>query len=313
MDGKNLEQPPLNTTLMGCIKGASDYWDLEWSAPMLYGLTGHAFVINIHDGLCPSGPYCWNTDGFGRLLENVGMGWGEAWHLGGDSTLEERKSVEASLRAAIDRGDIGILTFLEFQLVAGYDEEGMDLIQPWDGKAGSEISRFTFSSWKECLESEGFAGFRILTRGEVSSSRDRSVLDALRYALEVYRSPETYQFDHYRVGHGAYENWMEAVDRGVGGGHGNWWNAMVWAECRKMAGAFFDELANERFGGGDGEENCRKLKSTYDEIGDRLFQVSDKELGAGEKKKLLDSAAALEKEAEGQIEKLFRQIEASGG
>ena len=55
----NLKQPPLNTTMTGVLKGVSDYHGLNLSEPMIYGLSGHAFLINIHVQLCPSGPYCW--------------------------------------------------------------------------------------------------------------------------------------------------------------------------------------------------------------------------------------------------------------
>lgn len=44
----NLKQPPLNTTMMGVLKSAADYHGLGLSEPMIYGLSGHAFLINIH-------------------------------------------------------------------------------------------------------------------------------------------------------------------------------------------------------------------------------------------------------------------------
>ena len=44
----NLKQPPLNTTMMGVLKSAADYHGLGLSEPMVFGLSGHAFLINIH-------------------------------------------------------------------------------------------------------------------------------------------------------------------------------------------------------------------------------------------------------------------------
>ena len=70
---KNLVQPPLNTTMMGVLKGVSDYHGLNLSEPMIYGLSGHAFLINIHVELCPSGPYCWKWENAKTLIQNMGM------------------------------------------------------------------------------------------------------------------------------------------------------------------------------------------------------------------------------------------------
>jgi hypothetical protein len=57
-----LAMPSLHRTLMGVLKGALDYYGIETSIPTVFGASGHAFLINIHDELCPSGPYCWNRE-----------------------------------------------------------------------------------------------------------------------------------------------------------------------------------------------------------------------------------------------------------
>jgi len=58
---------------MSVIKGVADYYQIPLSDPMLYGLSGHAFVINIHRDICPSGPYIWNHAEFFRLVKNLGI------------------------------------------------------------------------------------------------------------------------------------------------------------------------------------------------------------------------------------------------
>src|SRR6056297_2025177 len=52
---------PVNrvVTQMACIEAALRYLGREVEAPWLYGATGHAFVLHIADGLCPSGPHTW--------------------------------------------------------------------------------------------------------------------------------------------------------------------------------------------------------------------------------------------------------------
>ena len=55
----NLKMYPFETTLMGVLKGVADYFDIAVSDAWLFGGSGHAFLINIHEQLCPSGPYVW--------------------------------------------------------------------------------------------------------------------------------------------------------------------------------------------------------------------------------------------------------------
>ena len=46
---EELRWKPKWVTHMGCIKGCLDYLELKISDAWLYGATGHAFVINLHD------------------------------------------------------------------------------------------------------------------------------------------------------------------------------------------------------------------------------------------------------------------------
>jgi len=57
-----LKQSPLNATLMGALHGAARYHRLDASLPFLYGASGLAFLMNVHEELCPSGPYCWRHE-----------------------------------------------------------------------------------------------------------------------------------------------------------------------------------------------------------------------------------------------------------
>ena len=50
-----------------------------------------------------------------------------------------------------------------------------------------------------------------------------------------------------RAGPEAYTKCLSALDRGESGNshHGNWWNVMVWSECRMMGGMFFELIELE--------------------------------------------------------------------
>src|SRR5689334_9644170 len=95
----NLRQPPLNTTLIGVLRGVSDYFGLGHTDAMLFGATGHAFLINIHGELCPSGPYCWSREPFIRLAANIGITMQELGYFGKDSSAADRAEIESQIRA----------------------------------------------------------------------------------------------------------------------------------------------------------------------------------------------------------------------
>lgn len=46
---ENLKWKPRWVSHLGCIKGCVEYLDLDVSDAWLYGATGHAFVINLHE------------------------------------------------------------------------------------------------------------------------------------------------------------------------------------------------------------------------------------------------------------------------
>jgi hypothetical protein len=99
-----LIQPPSNTSMMGVLKGAADYHGLGLSEPMIYGMSGHAFLLNIHPQLCPSGPYCWKRENADPLIRNMGLEMTNLGYFGAEADDETRAGVERKLRAALDQG-----------------------------------------------------------------------------------------------------------------------------------------------------------------------------------------------------------------
>ena len=297
MEIVNLNQPPLNTTLMGCIKGASDFFDNDYSAAMLFGLTGHAFLINIHKELCPSGPYVWKKERFSELLKNLGIEMTTVYQVGKETTGGERRTIEEELKAHLDQGNLCMLDFLEHQLFAGYDENGFLMLQPWNGRASSEVPAITFGTWNECFEKMGWAHLTVLSHTSPQKNLTDAAKDALAYGLELYSAPEKHHVDGYQIGYGAYDWWVEAVKSGLGESHGHWWNGTVWSECRMFAAEFFRELAellqSNRIAGA-----CRNLAVVYSNMAEVLSKVKEKELEASKKLKLLHAAQEMEREAE---------------
>ena len=69
---ENLKCQPRWVSHLGCIKGCLDYLKIDVSDAWLFGATGHAFIINIHEVVCPSGPTAWNTEMLFKLGKNIG-------------------------------------------------------------------------------------------------------------------------------------------------------------------------------------------------------------------------------------------------
>jgi AraC-like DNA-binding protein len=262
MELKNLKQNNLCTTLMGCMKGASDFYELDWTVPQLFGYSTHAFMINIHAELCPSSPYAWKKDHFWMAMRNMGIRKAGAVDLRKGAAPEELGQAEKKLRNHLDSGKLCVLDFLEHQLISGYDTKGFIILQPWNGEAKSELPSLTFGSWKEAFDREGWVMFTLLEKEDLRADEPTLLRSALTAALRMRTSPGEFQIPGYQSGDGAWEGWLAGIERGMGTSHGNWWSAIVWKECRMMAGEFFAEL-EPSMKSNETKELCRELAGLY--------------------------------------------------
>lgn len=285
---ERLKQAPFNTTMMGVLRGALDYHGIPASDAFLFGASGHAFLINIHKELCPSGPYCWNHAPVLDLIANLGvrmtlLGFCDAAAAGG-----ERARLEERVRALLDKGAPCSLVNMEHQLITGYDDAGFITAQPWPGCSEFPPARLTFGAWDE-LGDTFHVSFHSLTP-VAPAQRSDAVQASLRYAVDLHRNPAAHTSVDYGAGPLAYANWVRAVEDGHGASHGNWWNAVVWAECRRHAAAYFEEIAGEYVA----PDDAALLAREYRAIGDLLMRCSDRQASDHTKIELLDEAARRE-------------------
>jgi hypothetical protein len=284
MKMNRLAMPPFNTTLMGVVKGGTDYFGLNISAATVFGGSGHAFIINIHKDLGPSGPYCWNRTEFDRLLGNLGL---RVKHLGffaATSSPDDRAAIERRVREALDMGTPCALLNLENQLITGYDAEGFDTAQPWECAKDFPPARLSFGSWKE-LGDRVHVSFSTFEKVPPVNRRT-VILESLEFALDVRKNPAQYAMEGYGFGADAYANWIAAAPK-FGDSHGNWWNATVWSECREMASQYFGEIQREYAGAAD---FAGELADAYHDLAELLKQVSDKTMNSDAKVELLREA-----------------------
>ena len=301
----NLKQAPFNTSLMGVIRGVLDYNEIKISNGMAFAGTGHAFLINIHDVVCPSSPYCWKYDGFMKVLQNVGLKMTDLGFFSKDHAIKDRNKVEDILRAHLDNKLACSTQNMDNQIIYGYDEKGFLLAQPWCPECGSTPATLTFGTWDEYGDEIHAAYY--FYRKIPPADEGTVIRDCLHYALDLFKNPVKYAFQKYTIGAGAYDKWIQAHEQGKAHDHGNWWNATVWSECRAMAAEFFLEIASKC--GSDASATARELNAQYKEISDLLMQVSDKEKPGAEKIPLLKQTKEKELAAIQKVEQFLQEFE----
>lgn len=303
---ENLAVPPFNTTMMGVLKGVVDFHGIEASPATVFGGSGHAFLINIHEQLCPSGPYCWRRDLADPLIRNLGLEMADLGFYSPQNSAEDRAAVEKTLRDALDEGLPCSLCNMEHQIITGCDDDGLFTTQPWP-KMDFPPARLSFGSWKE-FGDEFHVNFFVLRRLD-PCDRKTAVLDSLDYAVDLHANPAEHCLERYGIGPRAYENWAGAVEE-YGTSHGNWWNATVWSECRQMAAEYFGEIGSE-FGHLAGPAS--ELSEAYAAISESLGRLSDQEMAAREKVALLDETKQKEAAAIEMVSALAAALRAGKG
>ena len=287
-----LEQPPYDTSLMGVVKGALDHFGMDHTSAEAFVMSGHAFVINIHEELCPSAPYVWNYETFMRLVANLGLDMETIGTLlPATCTADEKAALECQVREALDAGAVCSLLNFDNQLILGYDDEGFIAAQPWSAAVDSTPPRLTFGTWDEYQNGPPLTFFRF-TRAEGLAKA--SVNGALDFAGEVWGNSPRYVEERYGLGAAAYANWLAAIDAGHADEHGNWWNAVVWAECREHAGDYFQGIAASEFPGAIDRQCARLLAVDYRALSRLLYRASDKTATAEQKHQLVSKARDLE-------------------
>lgn len=308
-----LEQPPCDTSLLGVARGAMAALGARaangQSASLheTFALSGHAFVINIHEALCPSGPYCWNFRRAWRLLANVGLAVTELGTAAPANTgLAERRRLEAAVREAMAGGSVCAVLGLDHQLIRGQDDAGFALAQPWGDAVRSTPPRLTFGTWAEFLAGPPITFYKVAARAPAAGGR-AALEAALGFALETWRQPRAHTERGYGMGDAAYRNWLEALDAGRADPHGVWWNAVVWGECRERAADYFQHIAADPMSGPVDANAARRLAKDYRTLARLLYRASDKTASNAAKRGFVAEARQVDGECAARLEAICRQ------
>ncbi len=236
---EHLSWKPMWVSHLGCIKGCLDFLDIEVSDAWLYGGTGHAFIINLHEEVCPSGPTAWHTEMLFKLGRNVGYEIDGVFARKNMPTFPEaQQKAWEHARRSIDAGVPCYgweLDIPEYYVVNGYDEIGYHYVGP------SQESAKKPKPWQEL----GATDIGVVEMYSVKPGRPADdavvVKQAFEFALEHAQSPEKWIFPKYQAGLAGYDNWIGALQANKAHSHGMAYNVQVWCECRSLGVAFLKE------------------------------------------------------------------------
>ena len=251
-DGKvwieTVRQKPAWMTHVGCLIGCAEYLEVDASPAWIYGGSGYAFALNIHEAICPSGPTAWPAEKCEALAANVGI---RTERFQGPKSRKDvdrfRESIWNKTREAIDAGrpvfgwEMGVP---EWYVVHGYDADGNYLYRDFGDKTGK---RHTTKLGDTAI---GWLCMVIATKGQAVD--DRTVLrEACLFAVEHGAGKHSKELWH--TGISGYDAWIAALEdpkkcsKDDVIGFGCAYNAQCWAECRRNAVKFL-RRADRRLG-----------------------------------------------------------------
>ena len=237
---------------MGTLVSCARFLEPEVSEAWLWGATGYAFSLTVHEQLCPSGPYM-PSDKLTDLLPNTGFGVEQlsAEPKSGDFA-EARSRMFRRVRQAIDVGLPVMgwsLEHIDWYPICGYDGGGNYLFRFHDGV----MKPYPHAK----LGEKAPGGMAIVAIVQPGSAPDdaTAVRGALRFALRMGRGEHSHGL--YTSGLGAYDVWLKALAQPQDPSSearcfGHAFNAACWYECRRQVVAFLGEaktrLNNEAAG-----------------------------------------------------------------
>lgn len=115
-------------TDLACLKSCLNYLCIDMSDAWLYGASGHAFALNIHEQLCPSGPTAQRKERIYELAQNVGCKIQTLSAFRGEKNFpEKQKDIWEQAKKAIDQ-ELPCcgweLDIPEYYLIYGYNKAG---------------------------------------------------------------------------------------------------------------------------------------------------------------------------------------------
>lgn len=234
-----LKWEPKSQALLGCIKGCLNYLNKPVSDAWLYGATGIAFMINIHENVYSYSVGRWNKEEFYQLGENIGY---ETENIVGENSRGDFHSQQMNawdaVRKAIDNGypcyGYPLSPIPEIYLIHGYGQCG------YYYKGVSYENGNGPKLWNELGLPEHYFEIHIVKPCKPAPV-EKTIKDALSFAIEFSSDTNKWIGPEYKAGLAAYDQWIAALRKGNADAFGNAFNTLVWSECRSYSVPFLTE------------------------------------------------------------------------
>ncbi|MGI5816858.1 MAG: hypothetical protein ACOX9R_02040 [Armatimonadota bacterium] len=293
---EGLEWKPAWISHMGCHHGCIDYLGLGISRAWIFGGTGHAFAVNVHEELCPSGPTAWNTDQVDHLAANIGyLVEGVTGHVS-QRDFEARQKIAWALVTGCIDSEVPCygwdLVIPEWYVITGYDDEGYYFSGP-----GADEATMPLAADQISRTEIGWLAVKCVVPCHPAPDEE-IVAAAVEFALEHAEGKHAHE--GYVSGPAAFELWATALETGRANRFGAGYNGECWRECRQMAVEFLREargrLAREEALFDDAVEHYSAVAGALDRVVERVpFRRHDE--GAEEDTLQDGEAAAFVREA----------------
>ncbi len=236
---KDYRWKPLWISQIGCLKAGLDYLGADVSPSWLFGATGYAFLLNVHDALCPSG---WHVVEMpvGKMGQNAGYKLQPIVDVSADkkSKAERQKLTWDGVRKAIDAGlpcygydlEVG-----DYYTVHGYDDVGYYFAGPTCSGGKGPLA------WRDygVTGQVGIVHMCAIRAGKPADDR-KTVTEALVWAVK-HAQGATETHERYASGLAGYDQWIRALGSDQIEPHGTAYNAVCYLECRRNAVRFLTE------------------------------------------------------------------------
>ncbi|MFX0005033.1 MAG: winged helix-turn-helix domain-containing protein, partial [Candidatus Hermodarchaeota archaeon] len=235
----NVEFKRYRVSQLASLHGCLEYLGINMTCQWLFGVTGHAFIINIKDLVCPSGPAAWKIDMIIDLVPNIGINIDKFIAIKCEPDYKKKLDegwdfVKTSINQKNPCYGWQIGEIKEFYIIYGYDNIGYYYKGYFqEGGAGPK-------PWREI----GKEVIRLYSVKKTNTSVDYStqVKMALQMALKHSKNPTEWIFKpEYSSGLEGFDRWIKWVENGKAEQFGHAYNSRVWAECRQEAVKFLHE------------------------------------------------------------------------
>ncbi len=257
---------PAWLTWVASTTGCLNALGVECDTVDVAGYSGYAFLMAVHEELCPSGPtsFDWGMLEWGPRLLGRGVVSFKGVQCGGGP--EDFRAAYELVKREIEAGRPVVLwgAYLpEFAIAVGV-KDGTYEVRSFKPFAGEDEPPIPFDK----LEAPG--GVYVLGFPSAAEcSRAEADRQAVYHAVRMIGAPPENPL--YASGLAAYDQWIGALEADRAMPFGNSYNAQCWAEAKRFAAEFLRRLAarNEAVAGPLG-----KAAAAYGEAAAEMAKVA---------------------------------------